>query len=1086
MFRKVLSLVLLFTSSFSFAQQKPDFLVNYNQVWVDSIFNKLTIDQKIGQLLMPRGNFSGQGYEPEKLKAWVKEYHIGGLAMFAGQPTIQAQIINELQEITEVPLLIGMDFEWGLAMRLDSTVRFPYQMTLGAMNGHTELIEEMGAEIARQCKRLGVHVNYGPVADVNVNPNNPVINFRSFGENKDDVAQKAMAYMRGLQKEHIIATAKHFPGHGDTGVDSHYDLPVIAHSRARLDEIELYPFKQMIDSGLSGIMTAHLSIPVMDDTPNLAATLSPKIITGVLKNELGFEGLTFTDAMDMSGITKHFPDGKALVQAIIAGNDILETFMDVPAAVKAIKAAIASGELKQEVIDARVRRILMAKSWVGLDQYTPTKIDNLIQDLNSSKSDYLNREFAEKTVTLVKNEDNLLPIKDLQKKIAVISLDHAGTTRFQQMAQNYTKVDFFNMPVNASDDLVQLIHNRTKDYDHLIIGLHLQSIRPYSNYGISTKNLFALNALLENPNSTVVVFGNPYALDKIEGLDKAKAIVMAYQQTDYTEEAATQAIFGAIPFSGTLPVSVNKDFTFGLGLKPTSLDRLAYGVPEQVGLNGTALHSRIDSIVNMGLNQNAYPGAVVEVAKNGRVIYQKAFGYHTFEAAKKGGDITEIESFEKGNKDVMDNHNPYEPESQVSLPVDLGNSEAQGKIGAVKLTDLYDLASVTKISTSALAVMQLMSEDKFDLDNTFSDYYKEFENTNKADLKFRDMLTHRSGLKAWIPFWMDCIDTLSTINRGLVAKPHLYEDFEYFPEPKRTFFQSLFRRKPTPKVDYIGSVRRNNDLWLELLTTKSITWKPGIFSSKPTEIYSIQVADTLWMNRDYKKTIFKQIEESEVKPEQGYVYSDMHYYFYPEIVPRIVGKPWEEYLKETYKSIGANSLTYNPRRFYSLDEIVPTEKDTLFRKTQIHGRVHDEGAGMLNGISGHAGLFGNANDLTKLMQMYLQNGSYGGKQFISPEVISECTKYQFDPKENRRAIAFDKLHPDKKIANGPQMGSDLSYGHSGYTGTFTWIDPLYDMVYVFMSNRVYPTRANNKISELNIRTEVGNAIYKTIKDSTNE
>jgi beta-glucosidase-like glycosyl hydrolase/CubicO group peptidase (beta-lactamase class C family) len=1081
MVRKViLNLLLFFVVFIGKAQQGPDFLTNYNKAWVDSIFNSFTLDQKIGQLLMPRGNNSGQGYEPDKLMEWVKKYQIGGLAMFAGQPSVQAKIINDLQAQSPIPLLIGMDFEWGLAMRLDSTVRFPYQMSLGAMYENTELIENMGAEIGRQMKRLGVQVSYGPVVDVNVNPNNPVINFRSFGEDKLIVARKSLAYMKGLQSQNIIATAKHFPGHGDTGVDSHYDLPVIPHTKERLNDIELYPFETLINNGLSGIMTAHLSIPFLDDSPNMAATLSPKIITGLLKEELGFKGLTFTDAMDMQGITKHFPDGKALVEALKAGNDILETFADVPTAVAAIKVAVEKGEISMETLNATVLKILKAKSWVGLDKYKPTKIDNLVPDLNTIESDYLNREFAEKTLTLIKNEGNVLPLKDLQQKIAFISLDKAKSSAFQNMARNYTEVEFFNMPEKASGDLVQLIHNRTKDYDQLVIGLHLNSIRPNSNYGVSQSNQLALNTLLENPNCTIVIFGNPYALGKIDGLEKAKAVVMANQLTDYMEEAATQAIFGAIPFNGHLPVTVNEKYILGQGIETISLKRLAYGAPEQEGLDSRILNTRIDSVINLGLVEKAYPGAVMQVAKNGRVIYRKAFGYQTYEDAENGSKLVIKEVFEKGNKDVMDNHNPFEPDSQVGLPQMIGNPEAKKMEGAVQLTDLYGLASVTKISTSALAVMQLMTEKKFDLDAEFGDYYEEFKGTNKEHLTFRDMLTHKSGLKAWIPFWMDCIDTLSTINKGLVENPILLSQFDHFPQPKQTFFQKLFKRKQLPQIDYLGTVQRNNDLWLSLMNTHTITWKPNIFSKKESETFNVQVADSLWLNKDYKKTIFKQIADSHIKPEQGYVYSDMHYYFYPEIVPRITKKPWEDYLKETYKNLGANSLTYNPRRFYPLNQIVPTELDTLFRKKQIHGSVHDEGAALLNGISGHAGLFGNANDLMKLMQMYLQNGFYGGKQFISPEVIAECTKYQFDPVENRRAIAFDKLHPDKNIANGPQLGSKLSYGHSGYTGTFTWLDPKYDMVYVFLSNRVYPTRENNKISELNIRTEVGNQIYKTI------
>ncbi|UBM58416.1 serine hydrolase [Marinilongibacter aquaticus] len=1078
---KTLSLFLFaFTA---FAQKPPAFLGDAQKAWADSVFSTLTLDQKIGQVLMPRGNFSGQGYEPEKLREWVEKYRIGGLAMFAGQPSVQAEIINQMQAISSVPLLIGMDFEWGLAMRLDSTVRFPYQMSLGAMPGQTELIEQMGAEIGRQCKRLGVHVNYAPVADVNVNPNNPVINFRSFGEDKNDVAQKALAYMKGLQSEHIIATAKHFPGHGDTGTDSHFDLPIIPHDRQRLDEIELYPFKTMIDAGLSGIMTAHLSIPVLDDTPNLAATLSPKIISDLLKKELGFQGLTFTDAMDMEGITKHFPDGKALVMALLAGNDILETFIDVPTAVKAIKEAVENGTLPEKILDQRVHRILMAKAWVGLNHYKPTKVEGLIADLHSRESEYLNHELAEKSITLVKNDKGILPVQDLQQKIAFVSIDSPETSPFQEMAANYTQIDFYNLPVNAPEQLIETVAEKAKAYDLVVLGLHLQSIRPYSNYGLNESNTLSIGKLLQNKNAILSVFGNPYVLDKIEGLSQAKAVIMANQDTEYMEKAASQAIFGAIPFVGHLPVSVNENYPIGLGLKTTGLDRLAYGVAEQVGLDSQILTARIDSVVNFGLEEKAYPGAVVQVAKNGRVIYRKAFGYHRFEDAENGETMLKEMSYEKGNKDVMDsNYNPYEPNSQITAPKYTAQAIRKKIPGAVQLNDVYDFASVTKVSTSALAVMELMSQGKFDLDKTFGDYYPEFRGSNKANLKFRDMLTHRSGLKAWIAFWTNCIDSVATVQSGLKMHPELLEKFTYKPLPKRNFFQRIFTKKPKPEIDYLGSIEKNEDLWLALLHPQTITWKPGIFSNEPSAEYTVQITDSLWLNRNYKQVIIDAIKDSPVKPDQGYVYSDLHYYLYPEFVPQITGKPWEDFLKETYKALGANSLTYNPRRFFTLSQIPPTELDTLYRKTLIHGRVHDEGASMLNGISGHAGLFGNANDLMKLMEMYLQKGTYGGQQFIKPDVIDECTRYQFDPKVNRRAIAFDKLHPNKKIANGPQLGSDESYGHSGYTGTFTWIDPKYDMVYVFLCNRVYPTRENNKISQLNIRTEVGNAIYRTIFD----
>ncbi|GAB2614171.1 glycoside hydrolase family 3 N-terminal domain-containing protein [Emticicia sediminis] len=1058
--------LLLINTLSSFAQKEPDFLTNYNKRWVDSVFTTLTLDEKIGQLLMPRGNTSGRPHDVEKLKRWVKDNRIGGIVMFAAPPTVQARIVNELQALSKVPLLIGMDLEWGLAMRLDSTVRFPYQMTLGAMQGNEKLLFDMGVEVAKQCRRIGVHINYAPVVDVNINPNNPVINFRSFGENQEDVANKALAYMQGMNSEHLLTSAKHFPGHGDTGVDSHFDLPLIPHDRKRLDAVEFYPYKKLIDNGLSGIMTSHLSVPVLDTSKNLAATFSKRIVTDILRKDLNFKGLTFTDAMDMQGAIKYFSKGEANVRAVLAGNDILETFEDAEGAILAIKTAIANKEISMEEIDFRVRKILMAKSWVGLDKYRPTDIKNLIADLNTTKSDLLNRQLAEATITLVKNDDKILPIKDLTKRIASVSIDAVQPTAFQKMTDNYTTIDHFLLPPNAPDSSINKVLAQTQNYDVILVNLHLNNIRPAAKYGITDANKKALKALVNTGKAITTIFGNPYSLDKFDDLEKSKAIVMAYQLTNYMEEAAAQAIFGAIPILGKLPVSINHTYKYGMGESTKSMGRLAYGIPEMVGLDGVEFNRRIDSVINLGLREKAYPGATMQVAKDGRVIYQKAFGFHTFEAANGAVLANADAKFKADNKnDVMD-----EAVKKANANAAINSSKSTTK-GIVNLTDLYDLASVTKVSTSALAVMQLMSEGKFDLDKSFKDYYPEFADGNKANLRFRDMLTHKAGLKAWIAFWTDCIDSVKTVRNSDVFKTKYASQYK----------KKLFMSKKKYNLLLAKAIKTDKNLWKDCLSPKTMVWKPNTLSNKQSADFSVQISDSLWLHKDYQKVIFDAIENSSLKPEQGYVYSDLHYYTYPTFMASLTGMAWEDYLKKTYKQIGANSLTYSPLRFYSKDKIVPTEKDTLFRKTLIHGYVHDEGAGMLNGVSGHAGLFGNVNDLTKLMQMYLQKGYYGGTQFIKPEVLAECTKYQFPELKNRRAIAFDKLDFNPKVGNGPTSASPESFGHSGFTGTFVWVEPKYNFVYTFLSNRVYPTRDNGKISSLNIRTEVGEQIYKMVK-----
>jgi beta-N-acetylhexosaminidase len=1067
-----LILVVLFSTALT-AQKAPDFLTQHNKEWVENTLKSMTIDQKIGQLFMPRGNYSGKGYDPQKLLKWVKEYHLGGMVFFAGQPTVQAQITNDLQAASKIPMFIGEDFEWGVAMRLDSTVRFPYQMALGAMSGNEDLIERMGREVGRQCNRLGVHINYAPVVDVNNNPNNPVINFRSFGEDKMNVTRKALAYMRGMQSQKLITSAKHFPGHGDTGVDSHFDVPLISHDKTRLLDIELYPYKELISNGLSGIMTAHLAIPALDNTPNLASTMSPKIITDLLKKELGFQGLVFTDAMDMEGAVKYFPKGEAIVRAILAGNDVIETFEDVPTAFNAVKKAVTEGRIKEADLDVKIRKILMAKSYVGLDKYKPIKLEGLVQDLNPIESDLLNRLFTESFLTLIKNQNDIVPIKDLTQKIAVVSIDANDETPFQKMAANYTTIDAFSIPINAVDADIQKVVSATQNHDVIIVGINLQNIRPSAKYGITESNQKALAALTKSGKAIVAIFGNPFTMDKFKSINEAKSIIMSYQWTNYTEEATAQAIFGGIGFQGKLPVSVNKDYPIGMGILTKNMGRLSYGTPEMVGIDSRVLIPSIDSVIQVGLREKAYPGAVVQVAKDGRVIYQKNYGFHTYEAAKAAGGLSVSTGgqYAKDSKnDVMDEKVKAATNSTQST-----TSKPQNTEGVVKLTDLYDLASVTKISTSALAVMQNMSDNKFDLDKTFADYYSDFANSNKANLKFKDMLTHKAGLRAWIPFWNNCIDSLQTVKNSPIFQAKYSKNF------KLGFFQRLFGGKGKLDKKIAQAIRTDKAMWKDCFTPSTITWLPNTVSNTKSSEYPVQIIDNLWLHKNYNQTIFKDIKDSPLKLEQGYVYSDLHYYTYPTLFAKLTGIEWETYLKKTYKALGANSLTYNPLRFYSKAQIAPTEYDSFFRKTLIHGYVHDEGAAMLNGISGHAGLFGNANDVMKLMQMYLQKGSYGDKQFIKSDVVEQCTKYQFPELKNRRGIAFDKLDFDKKISNGPRSASDASFGHSGFTGTYAWIDPKYNMVYVFLCNRVYPTRDNGKIGTLNIRTEIGEAIYRSLR-----
>ncbi|GAB2524144.1 glycoside hydrolase family 3 N-terminal domain-containing protein [Spirosoma aerophilum] len=950
-------------------------------------------EDRIAQLIMVAGYSNRRpGYE-DSLITLVRTNKLGGVVMFQGGPVRQANLTNRLQANSPVPLLIAMDAEWGIAMRLDSTVRYPYQMTLGAMQGagSDSLIYQMGANLARQARRLGMHVNFAPSVDVNNNPNNPVINFRSFGEDKYAVARKALAYMRGMQDNQLLTSLKHFPGHGDTGTDSHYDLPLIAKSRSQLDSLELYPFRELIKAGATGVMIAHLSIPALDTTRNRPSTLSPAIVTNLLKDELGFKGLIFSDAMNMKGVTKFFPSGRADELGLEAGMDVLEFTEDVPAALAQIKQAIADGRIPQSSIDARCLKVLQAKAWAGLDQYKPIDMANLVSDLNPIQDELLNRKLTESSLTVLKNEKGLLPLQRLDTlRIASVAIESDKVTAFQQMASNYTQVDHFHVTSKTADSTWAAIRDSLKNYNLILVDVHLNNIRPAVKYGLQAKTAGIVSELVETGKAVVTVFGNVYALDRLtfpndtiqpnRNIEQARAIVMPYQLTNYTEELSAQLIFGAIGASGRLPVTVNQRFRLGDGLTIKPIGRLKYTIPEEVGISSKYLTQQVDSLVNVGISQGAFPGCVVQMAKDGKVIFRKAYGKHTYDASLGA-----------------------EP-----LPV--------------QLDDLYDMASVTKVSTSTPALMHLVDDGKFNLDGKMADYLPGFKKSNKADLLWRDVLTHQARLKAWIPFWMD-----------------------------------------TKNPD--GS------------------WKPKTFQKERSNRYPIEVTDSLFEFKNYPKTIFEQIRDSPLNAKKEYIYSDLSFILYPQIVKRLTGENFEDYLKETfYKPLGASTLTFLPRRFYPLTRIVPTEYDSLFRKTLIWGRVHDEGAAMLNGLSGHAGLFGNANDLMKVYEMYRQKGSYGGQRFISEKTMAEFTRYQFPELGNRRGLGFDK--PSfTYTGNAPKSATKASYGHSGYTGTFVWVepDPAYNLTYIFLCNRVYPTRNNPKLGNLNTRTNIVEALYQATK-----
>lgn len=563
--RHYIILLLIFVGSLSqvSAQNKESFITSLNQQnhWVDSVFNKLSKKQKIAQLFMIRAHTNrGEAFEDSVGKV-IKREKIGGLVFFQGGPQRQAELTNKYQKLAKVPLLIAMDGEWGLGMRLDSTISYPYQMTLGAIRDNT-LIYKMGAEVAYDFKRLGMQMNFGPDMDVNNNPNNPVIGYRSFGDNKYNVAKKGIAYMQGMQDNGILTTAKHFPGHGDTDVDSHLDLPMLPFSRQRLDSLEEYPFKQAIAAGLSGIMVAHINIPALDSTAHLPSTLSKPIVTGILKDSLGFKGLVVSDAMEMKGVVKYFPNGEADVKAFIAGDDILELTGDTKRAVKMIKKAIRKGQIPKNELERRVKKILAAKYWAGLNHVKEVNTVNVYGDLNRPEAKGMVQQLCDSAITLLKS-DTTFNINS-NSTIAVISIGSIKETLFQEEFHKlYRKATSFNIAKNAGVPEMNALLDSLKSYDKIIIGIHDTRLRPGAKLDFTSDVKLFIAELAAHKNTAIAVFANPYTIAGLPGIEKCQTLLMGYQLNDEMQRSAVKVLTKQAKPTGRLSVSINTFFPYG-------------------------------------------------------------------------------------------------------------------------------------------------------------------------------------------------------------------------------------------------------------------------------------------------------------------------------------------------------------------------------------------------------------------------------------------------------------------------------------------------------------------------------------------
>ncbi|MDB9798674.1 serine hydrolase, partial [Flavobacteriaceae bacterium] len=861
MFKKLFFVAFLVTFFNSYSQNLDPLRTDdyyAQEKWVDSILNSMTIDQKMGQLFMIQAYSNLDTVHENKIKEMIQKYHVGNLIFMQGTPSKQVQLTNTYQSLSKIPLMIGFDGEWGLDMRLQNTYKFPWNMTLGAIQDNT-LIRKFGEHLGRHAKRVGIHVNFAPVVDINTNPLNPIIGNRSFGEDKQNVTQKAIAFSQGMQSEGVLANAKHFPGHGDTATDSHLKLPVLTFDRQRLDSVELYPYKRVFDAGMASVMTAHLSIPVLESNPKLPTSLSPSVVTDLLKEELGFLGLIFTDGLNMKGAADYSSSAEIDLAAVLAGNDVLLIPQDVPATISLMKNSIQTGVLSPERIDESVRKILLAKYKVGLHFHKPIDTLNLVKDLNTIEDEVLHRELVKNSITIIKNKKNILPIEDLKKhkKIAYVALGDDTGDQFLDALAKYSKIHKVD-----SNNLNEVI-DTLEDFDLVVVGFHKSNAHPWKPYEFSNQELVWLHEIARKNKTILAVFASPYSLLNIKSFTNLEAVLVAYQNSEIAQEITAQTIFGAIEATGKLPVSIKNEFPVGTGIITKSLQRLQYSIPEAVGMSSKKL-ARIDSVATVVLEEKMSPGLQVLVARKGVVVYEKSFGYHT-----------------------------------------------DKKKNPVKNSDVYDVASLTKILASLPMLIKAEEEKKIALSSSVRKIVPRFKKSNKDTVTVQEILSHYGQLKAWIPFYKLTQDSITNKN-----------------------LKKFYRAKKTKK-------------------------------------FTIKVAEDLFLNSSYKDSIYKYIRDAEQREKPGYKYSDLGYYIFKEALEKRYKKDLNVLVDdEFYEPLGANRMSYLPLAKFDKLSIVPSEKDSYFRHQLLHGYVHDMGAAMLGGVGGHAGLFANSNDVAKMMQLY--------------------------------------------------------------------------------------------------------------------
>ena len=944
--------------------------------WVNQMLASLTLEEKVGQLIMGRleGDFENiNGPELQRISRMITAQHIGGFAVGIGSPAEVALKLNSLQAKARLPLLIAADLEWGSAMRLwrptylpygiegGGGTAFPFNMGIGA-TGDPAWADTAGRITGLEARAVGIHWVFAPVLDVNTHPANPIVNVRSYGSDANDVARFGAAFVRGATRARVLTAAKHFPGHGDTNLDSHVELPVLDVARARLDSLELLPFRAASQAGVTGVMLGHLALPSLIGDRTTPASIAKAVGEDLLRTQLGFRGLIVTDALTM-GALRNVPGytaGEIAVRAFEAGADVILSPPDVEQAHTALTAAVRSGRITEARLNQSLQRILGAKAWLGLHRERKVDVGKINEVVASPAHENTAAIIARRSITLVRDSANLIPLDPRKyRKVAVVAfsaaMDLGAGRAFAADLRNiygrgvtFTRLDESENN-SAFDDAVE----QARTADAVILATFLMPISGQGHIQVPPRaNEIAQRLQPLNKPTVVVAFGDPYGPNILPG---SGTYMLAWQpRALHAQRAAARAIAGAAAITGVLPIDL-PNARRGTGLRrEVTMSELRNARPSEVGMRDDLL-GRIDSIVNAAIEARATPGAAVAIGRNSRII--KMQGY--------------------------------------------GNLDYRPGFGHVTDSSIYDLASLTKVVATTTAAMMLIEEGKIQLDAPLSRYLPEMlQYPDKQVITVRNILLHNAGFRAFAPLWRNARGPEQYM-RAMLELPLEYQT------GSRTIYSDF-----GPMLLGIAMERAAGQSLDEIVRTR------------------------LFGPLGMRETLYNP-------------------------------------LAQTLARSGTAASDESSPLF---SRIAPTEIDTLFRRQHMHGRVHDENAFAFGGVAGHAGLFSSARDLAKFAQMLLNGGFFNGRRYLSAETINMFTRRQSEG--SSRALGWDT--PARNSSAGDYF-STSAFGHTGFTGTSMWMDPATGVFVILLTNRVNPTRENQK--HIPLRRALSDAVNQSIVDT---